>query len=202
MTKELLGRAYGAFEVKALDQERRTFSGWATTPATDRVGDNINPLGATFKNPLVLLHQHRHDTPIGRVVFKKPTKTGIEFDAEIPVVDEEYGSLRDRVNTAWGEIKYGIVRAVSIGFRAVKYAYKEDGGIDYQEIEVYEMSTVSVPALPEAVISSVKSMNPSLSRDAVAAIKQFDTALREGRGVALVSARDRHIQRGAVAILK
>lgn len=199
MAKELIGRAYGAFEVKALDQEKRTFSGWATTPATDRVGDNINPLGATFKNPLVLLHQHKDDKPIGRVTFKRPTKAGIEFDAEIPVIDEEFPVLRERVNTAWGEIKYGIVRAVSIGFKAIKYAYKEDGGIDFQEIEVFELSTVSVPALPEAVISSVKSMNPALTHDAVAAIKKFDTALREG-SIPLVSARDRHLQRGAVDI--
>lgn len=199
MAQELLGRAYGAFEVKALDQGRRTFSGWATTPATDRMGDNIDPLGATFKNPLVLLHQHRHNEPIGRVTFKKPTKSGIEFDAEIPEVAEE-GSLKDRVDTAWGEIKYGIVRAVSIGFRAIKYAYKEDGGIDFQEIEVYELSTVSVPALPEAIISSVKSMRPALSHDAIEQIKSFDTAIREGRGVPLVSARDQHLQRGAVSL--
>lgn len=39
-------RAYSAFTVKALDTDKRTFSGWATTPATDRIGDNINPLGA------------------------------------------------------------------------------------------------------------------------------------------------------------
>ena len=199
MTKELLCRAYGAFEVKALDQNRRTFSGWATAPATDRMGDNINPLGATFKNPLVLLHQHRHDQPIGRVTFKKPTKAGIEFDAEIPVVAEE-GSLKDRTDTAWGEIAYGIVRAVSIGFRAIKYAYKEDGGIDFQEIEVYELSTVSVPALPEAVISSVKSMNPALTREAIEQIKRFDAAVRDGRGITLVSARS--AKTGAVRLTR
>lgn len=188
MAHELIGRAYGAFEVKALDQQRRTFSGWATTPATDRVGDNIDPLGVTFKNPLVLLHQHKHDEPIGSAVFKKPTKTGIEFDAEIPVVEDGYGSLKDRVDTAWGEIKYGIVRAVSIGFRAIKYAFKDDGGVDFQEIEVYELSPVSVPALPQAIITSVKAMNPVLTYQAIEQIKQFDTALRDGRGFSLVSA--------------
>src|SRR5690606_37305775 len=109
----------------------------------------------------------------------------------------EEGSLKDRVDTAWGEIKYGIVRAVSIGFRAIKYAYKEDGGIDFQEIEVYELSTVSVPALPEAIISSVKSMNPALPHDAIEQIKSFDTAIREGRGIPLVSARTR---KGVIAL--
>lgn len=176
---EGLQRAYSAFEVKALDTGRRTFAGWATTPATDRVGDTINPLGATFKNPLVLLHQHRHDQPIGTVTFKRPTAKGIEFTAEIPVV-EEPGLFKDRVDTAWSEISYGVVRAVSIGFRPIKYAYKDDGGIDFQEIEIYELSSVSIPALPDAVITSVKSMHGrALPQDVVQAIKAHDARLPE-----------------------
>lgn len=164
-------RAYALFEVKALDEEQRTFKGWATTPATDRVGDTINPLGAKFKNPLVLLHQHRSDQPIGQAVFSKPTARGIEFTAAIPAVAEP-GLLRDRVDMAWGEIKYGLVRAVSIGFRAIKYAFTDDGGVDYQEIEIYELSSVSIPALPDAVITSVKSMHGGpLPREVIQSIK-------------------------------
>lgn len=165
-------RAYSLFEVKAVDAARRTFSGWATTPATDRVGDNINPLGATFKNPLVLLHQHQHDEPIGTVVFEKPTAKGIKFSAEIPVVAEP-GPFKDRCDTAWGEITYGVVRGVSIGFKPIKYAFKEDGGIDYQEIEIYELSSVSVPALPEAIITAVKSMR-ELPLDIIRSIRLAD----------------------------
>ena len=152
------GRAYAVFETKAIDEKRRIFTGWATTPAPDRVQDTIDPMGATFKNPLVLLHQHRHDSPIGSVKFDKPTAKGIQFTAEIPVIDEP-GPLKDRVDTAWGEIKAGIVRAVSIGFRPLKYAYREDGGIDFQEVEIYELSTVSVPANAQAVISAIKSLD-------------------------------------------
>ena len=155
---ENAGRAYAVFETKALDEKRRIFTGWATTPAPDRVQDTIDPMGATFKNPLVLLHQHRHDAPIGSVKFDKPTEKGIQFTAEIPVIDEP-GPLKDRVDTAWGEIKAGIVRAVSIGFRPLKYAYREDGGIDFQEVEIYELSTVSVPANAQAVISAIKSLD-------------------------------------------
>ncbi|MES2625900.1 MAG: HK97 family phage prohead protease [Pseudomonadota bacterium] len=192
---ELVNRAYAAFEVKALDSGRRTFSGWATTPSIDRMGDTINPLGITFKNPLSLLHGHRHDLPIGTVQFKTPTKKGIEFDAEIPVVGDEYGSLGDRVDTAWGELTFGLVRAVSIGFRAIKYAFT-DVGVDYQEIEIYELSTVAIPALPDAVITSVKSMN-QLSREMVKVLREADT-----RGVQLISARNLHIKNGAVSLRK
>jgi len=175
---EIQTRAYSLFEVKALDNAARTFEGWATTPAVDRVGDSINPLGATFKNPLVLLHQHNRDEPIGTVMFKKPTSKGIEFVAQIPAV-EEPGLLKDRVDMAWGEVKYGLIRAVSIGFRAIKYAYKDDGGIDYQEIEIIEMSNVSIPALPQAIITSVKSMHGRpLPREIIRSIKLADAGDR------------------------
>lgn len=183
--RELANRAYAAFEVKAIGDDARTFRGWATTPALDRMGDTINPLGVTFKNPLSLLHGHKHELPIGTATFKSPSKRGIEFDAEIPVVDAEFASLRDRVNTAWGEIKYGLVRAVSIGFRPIKYAFT-DAGVDYQEIEVYELSIVSIPALPEAVITAVKSMHPRLSQDMVREIKRFDNASRVPGGPVLL----------------
>lgn len=148
-------------EAKAFDTEKRTFKGWATTPAADRVSDTIDPMGATFKNPLVLLHQHDHSAPIGTVTFGKPTAKGIEFTAEIPLI-EEPGPLRDRVETAWGEIRHGLVRAVSIGFRPIKYAFKEDGGIDFQEIEIFELSSVSIPANADAVITAVKSIDHKL----------------------------------------
>jgi HK97 family phage major capsid protein/HK97 family phage prohead protease len=160
-----MNRAYSLIEVKSLDEKRRTFSGWATTPEVDRVGDTIDPLGASFKNPLVLLHQHDKDRPIGNVTFKKPTAKGIEFTAELPVIDEP-GLLKDRIDLAWGEIKAGLVRAVSIGFRAVKYAFRDDGGIDFKQIEIYELSTVSVPANGSALITSVKSIDKELRRAA------------------------------------
>src|SRR5688500_8523081 len=123
-------RAYSSFEVKALDTGRRTFTGWATTPTMDRVGDTINPMGVRYKNPLALLHQHRHDQPLGVATFKTPTSRGIECDGEMPVVGDEYPALRVRVDTAWGELKHGLVRFTSVGFRPIKYAFKDDGGVD------------------------------------------------------------------------
>jgi HK97 family phage prohead protease len=187
MTMEHAQRAYSLFEVKAMDGGRRTFKGWATTPSVDRMGDTINPLGVTFKNPLALLHQHRHDSPIGLVRFGTPSKKGIEFDAEIPNV-EEPGLLKDRVDMAWGEIQHGLVRAVSIGFRPIKYAYKDDGGIEFQEIEVYELSAVTIPALPDAVITQVKSMaGGRLPAEVIKQIQSCDHAVRRAGPVRLIA---------------
>lgn len=178
-------KAYSLFEVKSLDAEKRIFRGIATTPTPDRMGDTINPLGARFKNPLPLLHQHNHSAPIGLVRFDEPTKKGIEFEAEIPVI-EEPGPLKDRVDTAWGEIKYGLVSAVSIGFRSIKHAFMDDGGIDFQEIEIFELSSVSVPAQAEAIVTAVKSMGP-ISHEIVRQIKTLDHGARRSGPVRLIA---------------
>lgn len=169
MTKPLdRDRAYSMITVKAVEDDgsRRIFSGIATTMDVDRVNDTIDPAGVQYKNPLVLLHQHNHEKPIGTVTFKKPTSKGIEFTAEIPIVAEP-GPFKDRVDTAWLEIKSGVVRAVSIGFRPLKWSYRDDYGIDFQEIEVYELSTVSVPANSQALITGVGKAIPQ-------SIKSFD----------------------------
>jgi HK97 family phage prohead protease len=154
-------RAYSLLTVKAMDDDARTFSGVATTPSVDRVGDIIDPLGVKFTNPLPLLHQHKHDKPIGKVWFEKPTKDGIKFRAEIPKIDEP-GELQDRVNTAWGEIKYGLVTATSIGFRPIEYSFMENGGVRYSETEVFELSAVTIPAQADAIISQIKSIDAQL----------------------------------------
>jgi HK97 family phage prohead protease len=161
----MLNRAYSVLDVKAFDEDTRKFSGVATSPSVDRVGDIIDPLGVKFSNPMPLLHQHRHDAPIGSVRFKKPTKDGIEFDAEIAKVDEP-GPLKDRLDTAWGEIRHGLVRATSIGFRPIEYSFMDNGGVRYSEVEVYELSTVTVPANADALISTIKSLDTAARHEA------------------------------------
>lgn len=165
----LANRAFARLDIKAVNEDRRVIRGVATTPTVDRVGDIIEPLGVHFRNPMPLLWQHRSDQPIGTVKFDKPTKDGITFVAELPEV-EEAGTLQDRIEEAWQSIKLGLVRAVSIGFRAIEYAFMETGGIRFSEVEVYELSAVTIPANAEAVITSLKTMDSA----AVAAIKQFD----------------------------
>lgn len=164
-----MNRAYSVLEIKSIDSERRIFRGTATTPTPDRVGDVINPLGIKFKNPLPLLWQHKHDQPIGLVRFEKPTAKGVDFEAEIPVV-KEAGPLKDRVDTAWGEIEYGLVRATSVGFLPIdgKVERNKSGGLDFEETEVFELSAVTIPMNAEAIISQIKSI---------------DAAYREAEGI-------------------
>jgi HK97 family phage prohead protease len=154
----MLNRAYSLLTVKAVEEDQRIITGVATTPEPDRVGDIIEPLGVSYKNPLPLLHHHKSDKPIGTVTFDKPTEDGITFKARIPHVAEP-PSLKDRIDTAWAEVKAGLVRGVSIGFRPLEHAMLKDGGIRFIETEVLELSLVSVPANASATIATIKSLD-------------------------------------------
>jgi HK97 family phage major capsid protein/HK97 family phage prohead protease len=156
-------RAYAIFHVKAVDADRRIITGTATTPEPDRVGDIIEPLGVTFKNPLPLLLFHDAKKPVGTTTFKKATKDGIEFTATLPTIDEP-GTLKDRVDEAWQSIKAGLVSGVSVGFRALEEAFnKETGGFRFLKTEVLELSLVTVPANASATIHSIKAIDLAAS---------------------------------------
>lgn len=153
-------RAHSILTVKAVDMtsEKRTITGIATTPSPDRMGDIVEPLGIEFKNPMPLLWQHDATRPVGLVKFKKPTKDGIEFEAEILKFDEPPG-LKARVDEAWASVVSGLVAGVSIGFRPTEYQWMDDGGIRFVKSEVYELSLVTIPANAEATIATVKSLD-------------------------------------------
>jgi HK97 family phage major capsid protein/HK97 family phage prohead protease len=153
-----LNRAYSVLEVKASGEDERTISGVATTPTPDRLGDVINPLGVKFAVPLPLLHQHDSRLPVGTVTLNKATKDGITFTAKLPSIAEP-GPLKDRVDTAWGELKHGLVRGVSVGFKAVEVASLESGGLHFIASEVLELSLVTIPANAEATIQTIKSFD-------------------------------------------
>lgn len=152
-------RAYSLLEIKAVNDEKRQITGIATTPEPDRVGDIVDPMGAKFKNPVPLLWQHKHDSPVGTVKFDTPTKNGITFTANLPVIPEA-GALKDLVDMAWQAVKAELVRGVSIGFRALEYSWMDDGGIRFIETEIYELSLVTIPANASATIQTIKAMDP------------------------------------------
>ena len=159
--------AYSLLTVKKVDTDKRMFSGMATTPEPDRVGDVVEPMGVQFKNPLPLLWMHDHLLPVGTVEFGKPTKDGVPFTATLPNVAEP-SQLKARIDEAWQSVKAGIVRAVSIGFRPLEYSViEETGGLRFTRTDVFELSLVTVPANASATITSVKSLDQAVRKAAL-----------------------------------
>lgn len=158
-------RAYSILSIKSVDDKERIIEGIATTPAPDRAGDIVNPLGAKFALPLPFLWQHNHSEPIGHVIEAKATKEGIWFRAKIAQTDEP-GKLKELLDFAWQCIKMKLVAAVSIGFRPVKYAFISDGGIEFDEWDWFELSAVTIPMQAEATIDAIKSIDAGLRKAA------------------------------------
>lgn len=173
-----MNRAYSVLDVKAVNAETRTITGWATTPGVDRVGDVVEPLGVQYKNPLPLLWQHDHEQPVGLVEFGTPTAKGVPFTATFAEVTQPVG-LFNRIEEAWQSVKAGLVRAVSIGFRDMgSEPIKGSWGTRFLKTEVYELSLVTIPANAEATITSIKSFD--IGAPAASGKKDF-TVVRLGK---------------------
>lgn len=166
-------RAYSLLTIKALDAARRTITGIASTPEPDRMGDVVEPLGISFKNPLPLLLYHDTKKPVGSVIFAAPTAAGLAFEATLPTVDAP-GALRDRIDEAWQSITAGLLAGVSIGFRALEdpKPHSKSAGLRFLKTEILELSLVTIPANAAATIHTIKSLDlaapgrhPSRDRD-------------------------------------
>jgi HK97 family phage major capsid protein/HK97 family phage prohead protease len=158
----ILRRAYSILEVKSSDDDKRTFSGIATTPKTDLMEDIVEPEGAEFKLPIPLLWQHNAAQPIGHVTRAKVTKHGIEVEGHIAKIDED-GTLKSRLDEAWQSIKSGLVRGLSIGFRSLEEsAIKGTYGYRFIRWRWLELSAVTIPANSEATFTAVKSFDDQI----------------------------------------
>lgn len=154
-----MNRAYSTFDIKSIDEDARVITGVASSISTDRMGDIVRPKGAKFSLPLPLLYQHDHKKPVGHVQFAEVGDKDIRFRAAFSKIDEP-GPVKDRVDEAWQDVKHGLVRGVSIGFRALEHEFMKDGdGIDFKSWEWIELSVVTIPANQDASIQTIRSID-------------------------------------------
>ena len=147
-----------SLDIKSLDPDRRTFAGIASTPALDRQGHILDPAGITFTNPVPLLLHHDQKQPVGWVTLRAAAD-GIYFDAVVSSHDEG-GRLKDRLDEAWHSVKAGVIKTMSVGWRPIGNAVERltNGATKFLQSEIFEVSMVSIPANPQAVILSHKSV--------------------------------------------
>ncbi|MGQ8875953.1 phage major capsid protein [Delftia sp. NA_296.1] len=179
-----MNKAYSLLEVKAVDNEQRIIRGIATSPRPDRTLDVVDPFGVQVAADIPLFLYHDSTKTVGRASFGKPTSKGIPFEARLPIVTEP-GTLKDRVDEAWGMVKHGLITAVSIGFRVLDGAVEnlKGGGYKFLSTEVMELSLVPVPAQPDAVIQGWKSMGDEAQKTALLfSAQSIDTAARASSG--------------------
>lgn len=148
-------KGYSTFQIKSFDEEQRIIRGIASTPETDREGDIVMPKGAKFTLPFPLLAQHDHNQPVGMVTKASVSDAGIEIEAQLPK-----DSQLSYVERTWRQVKAGLLRGLSIGFRATK-AEAIKTGRKFLDYEIFELSLVTVPANAGASVSTVKQYDDS-----------------------------------------
>lgn len=152
--RDLTGKAVARFEVKAVDEAGRSFTGLASTWDQD-LGDDVIHQGAfrrtldawrSSKRSLPLMDQHNYDSitnVLGKMTEAQETADGLETSwVVLPGAkgDEALLRLRERV-----------IDGLSIGYRAVKYDWEETdagrfGRIRHlREVELLEVSLVLWP---------------------------------------------------------
>jgi HK97 family phage major capsid protein/HK97 family phage prohead protease len=155
-------RAWSTLIVRSMDEDKRTLTGIASTPSTDRMGDIVEPKGAEFKLPIPFLWQHDSRQPIGEVTRAKVTSEGIEVTVQLARTDEP-GVLKDRLDEAWQSIKIGLVKGLSIGFSATEYSRVETG-LRFLKWLWLELSAVTIPANADCSILAIKSADLAARR--------------------------------------
>lgn len=150
---------YSPLEVKASKTKRGfKIAGYANTVDKDRAGDVISAnawakgVDSYRKNP-VLLYQHDHSKPIGRVKKISVDKKGIYVEAEVSEAAEKLHGVHTL-------IKDGALKSFSVGFMVKNGRYdKATDTTVITDVELHEISVVSVPCNQESLFSMRKSFD-------------------------------------------
>ena len=165
--------AWYALHVKSVDDagDVTTITGIATTPEPDRRGDIIDPLGATYADEIPLLLHHDRERPVGVAKLGTATPAGIPFTAWLRSVASP-PSLRERIDEARTSVKDGLLKGISIGYRALPAWMKplQSGGFLFVQSEILELSLVTVGANPNAGITGIKALDLAASGPYLSAV--------------------------------
>lgn len=147
-----------SFEAKSVSKATKSLkiAGYANTTAKDRSGDVVTAEAwakgvENFRKNPVMLYQHKHDCPIGR--FDKITvdKKGIYVEGTVSEAAEKNFGIHTLIND-------GALKSFSVGFRVKDGKYnRNDDSMLITDVELLEISVVSVPCNQESLFSVRKS---------------------------------------------
>jgi HK97 family phage prohead protease len=137
--------------IKTLGVGPRQFRCIASDGTPDRAGDVLDPYGVKLdafrKNP-VILAQHDSTAPIARCA-----RIGIEGNQVVALVEFPPEGVSDKADEYCRLIKAGVISAVSVGFIPLRWEPIKGSGLKFLEWEMIELSVVSVPCNPSALIT-------------------------------------------------
>ena len=129
----------------------RRFEFVISTGSLDRDNDRIAPKGVDLSgfesNPVVLWAHDASVPPIGRA-----RNTGVRGNALVSEVEFPEKGVYDLADQVHDLIAHGFLKAASVGFRPIAFERNDEGGFDFERVELLEWSVVPVPANAGAVV--------------------------------------------------
>jgi HK97 family phage prohead protease/HK97 family phage major capsid protein len=164
-----------SFETKAVKKGSKSLkiAGYANTITKDRAGDVVTAEAwakgvENYRRNPVLLYQHKHDAPIGRVDKITVDKKGIFVEAAVSEAAERNQGIQTL-------IKDGALKSFSVGFKVKDGKYnREDDTMMITDVELMEISVVSVPCNQDSLFSIRKSFESDTDYEEFK--KSFETA--------------------------
>lgn len=159
MKNKVLQTCSNDFKIKAAADGSVEIEGWANKAVIDRGKDLIAKEAwkvENYKKNSIMLFNHDHSQPIGKVLAVEPKDEGLFVKAKISnSKDPMISRIRDLV-------KEGILNSFSVGIMVDDEDFK-DGVNHVKSAELHEISIVSVPMNQESQFSvTVKSLTDSL----------------------------------------
>ena len=147
-----------AFEAKSFKKGSKSLriAGYANTTTKDRSGDVVTAEAwakgvENFRKNPVMLYQHKHDCPIGKIDSIAVDKKGIYVEGSVSEAAEKTLGVQTL-------IRDGALKSFSVGFRVKDGRYdRENDSMLITEVELLEISVVSVPCNQESLFSVRKS---------------------------------------------
>lgn len=160
------------FQVNKFDVQKGEIEAVVTSfKNLDVVNDRIIPgaLDKFFKGfggKLQMLYQHDKNEIIGEW-------TKFEIKGDLVIGTGEIYPEVQRGRDTMALISRGMIGSTSIGFKATDFEMNDDGGMDFKEIELVEVSMVQRPANPKANLLNAKDEDGSIN------VRNLEKLLRE-----------------------
>lgn len=124
-----------------------------TTPKKDRDGDILRTQGAKPDPKMLLLWQHIHTLPIGKMLsVAEHNSKRLAIVSAIVDINAAAHDAAVMIDNGMGRFSHGF-RALE--FSQIKEGPSEDGGFDVKLFEIMEASVVSVPSNTDAEVEEV-----------------------------------------------
>ncbi|MDH5664666.1 MAG: HK97 family phage prohead protease [Nitrosopumilus sp.] len=154
---------------KEFNDKERSFVAYASKEVVDRDGEVIKAdawnLDEYKKNPIILLFHDYSRLPVGTAMWTKTNANGLLFKPKF--ADTEAG------REVYQLYKEGALNAFSVGFQPLEWEEVKGKTVKriYNSVKLLEISCVSIPSCPDALVERVNS--------GAIKTKALDSALKE-----------------------